>query len=87
MIANVAGRCARSVTGSNLMQIARETGLDPWVVPGWRVRAAVKKSDLPEVEGWRVQFLMKLVVARREMVANCEDTKEVTDLIESLCSS
>ena len=87
MVANMVGRCARSTTGRNLMQIVRETGLDPWVEPGWKVRAAVQKSDLPVNEGWRVQFLMKLINARGEMEAKCEDTQEVTNLIESLCSS
>ena len=48
VVANIVGRCARSTTGSNLMQIERETLLDPWVTPGWKVFAAVPRSDVPE---------------------------------------
>ena len=34
-----------------------------------------------------VPFLMKLVAARAQMEAACEDVDEVNALIESLCSS
>ena len=47
VVANLAGRCARSTTGSNLMQIERETMLDPWTTPSWKICAAVPRSDVP----------------------------------------
>ena len=87
VVANLAGRCARSTTGSNLLQIERETLIDPWVNPGWKVRAEVSKSSVPDNEKWRLQYLMKLVMARQQMESSCEDTDEVNSLIESLCSS
>ena len=87
VVANLAGRCARSTTGSNLLQIERETLIDPWVNPGWKVRAEVSKSSVPDNEKLRLQYLMKLVMARQQMESSCEDTDEVNSLIESLCSS
>ena len=47
IMANIAGRCARSTTGKNLLNIQIETSLDPWVTPAWKVRAAVEKSSVP----------------------------------------
>ena len=87
MVANLAGRCARSTTGKNLIQIGIDTGLDPWVTQGWKVRAAVPRSEVPEGDGWRQQYLGKLIGARQQMEVGCEDTSEVDILIESLCST
>ena len=69
------------------MRIERETLLDPWVTPSWKVSAAVARSDVPEHDKWRVVYLMKLLVARQQLESSCEDTSEVTTLIESLSSS
>ena len=87
MMANIAGRCARSTTGKNLLNIQIKTSLDPWVTPARKVRAAVEKSSVPVNEKWRLQYLMKLIEARQEMKATSENTDDVTTLIDSLCSS
>ena len=87
MVANIAGRCARSTTGSNLLHIERETLLDPWTTPAWKVGVSISKSEVPEQEKWRLIYLKKLLLARRELESSCEDTQEVTALIDSLCSS
>ena len=47
VVANMVGRCARSTTGKNLLVIERETGLDPWLAPAWRIREGVNRSELP----------------------------------------
>ena len=87
VVANLAGRCARSTTGRNLLNIQRETSLDPWLTPAWKVSAAVQKSPLPENEKWRLHYLMKLIAARQELESSCGNTEEVNSLIDSLCSS
>ena len=87
VVANIVVRCSRSTTGSNLMNIERETLLDPWLAPSWRVRAAVPRSSVPAQEEWRIVYLMKLIAARAQMESACENTEEVNALIESLCSS
>ena len=84
VVASMAGRCVRSTTGKNLVQIERDTGLDPWVTPAWKVRAAVPREEVPMREGWRAQYLTKLIWARREMMTNVEDTTELDSLIDSL---
>ena len=87
VVANMVARCARSTTGRNLLSIERETGLDPWTTPAWRVRHAVPRSEVPPVQGWRLQYLRKLLYARMELETRCEDVEEVSSLIDSLSSS
>ena len=87
VVANIAGRCARSTTGSNLLHIERETLLDPWVTPAWKISATIPKSEVPDQEKWRIIYLKKLLMARRQLESACEETSEVTALIDSLCSS
>ena len=87
MVANMVARNARSTTGRNLLGIQRETGLDPWRAASWEVREAVGRAKVPAMQGWRVQYLGKLLDARREMDSKCEETDEVSSLIDALCSS
>jgi hypothetical protein len=87
VVANIVARCARSTTGRNLMNIQRETNLDPWREDAWRVRHSVKMADVPDREGWRVQYLAKLIGARQELETRCENVDEIDTLIQSLCSS
>ena len=87
MVCNMVSRCARSTTGRNLVNIQRETLLDPWVTEPWMVREAVERAEVPANAGWRVQYLGKLLDARRELDTKCESVEEVNLLIEGMCSS
>ena len=81
------GRCAQSTTGGNLIRIHRETGQDPWKEPAWKVRDGITRAEVPPQEGYRVQYLRKLIAARSELRTQALETTEVDGLIESLCSS
>ena len=70
-----------------MASIERETGLDPWREPAWKIRAAVPRSEVPDGEQWRPQYLTKLILTRKQMKMNLEDTTDLDTLIESLCSS
>ena len=87
IVSNMVARCARSTTGKNLINIERETGLDLWTSQSWKVRAAVKRKEVPDGEGWRIQYLGKLLDARMDMSTRCEDPEEINTIIDSLCSS
>ena len=84
VVTNMVARCARSTTGKNLLKIERETNLDPLVAKPWVIRNAVKREQTPPSDGWRWQYLAKLLHARREMQTKCENVDEITTLIESL---
>ena len=87
IVANVVGRCVRSTTGSNLRRIHLETGLDPWVEPYWKVRNKIMKAVIKSEDGYRVQYLKKLLQSRLDARAQAQDTDELDLLINSLCSS
>ena len=87
VVANMVARCARSTTGKNLLCIERETHLDPLLAQPWQIRNAVQREQTPPNEGWRWQYLGKLLHARREMEINCDNTEEISSLIDSLCST
>ena len=87
IVSNMVPRCARSPTGKNLINIARETGLDPWTSQSWEVRAAVRRKEVPDGEGWRVQYLGKLLDARMDINIRYEVLEEINTIIKSLCSS
>ena len=87
VVASMVARCARSTTGRNLMNMERETGLDPWTTKAWKVREQVPRTEVQMGDRWRVQYLAKLLEARKEMEAKCHNVEEINNLIESLCSS
>ena len=87
VVASIVARCARSPTGRNLMNIQVETGMDPWREEAWKVGQAVKTAEVPGREGWRVQYLAKLIRAKKEMETMCEPVEDIKELIESLCTS
>ena len=87
VVASIVARCARSPTGRNLMNIQVETGMDPWREEAWKVGQAVKTAEVPGREGWSVQYLAKLIRAKKEKETMCESVEDIKELIESLCTS
>ena len=78
-----------TTTGQNLNVIQWETGLDPLAASVAKMREAFGKgvATVPDEDGWRLQYLGKLLEARGEAYYGGEDTSQLTGLIESLCSS
>ena len=77
----------RSTTFRNLALIRRESEVDSLIVPSAVVRKNVKRSQIPPNQEWRIPLLEKLIVQRKEMEDQLLDTKELSKLIDSLCSS
>ena len=87
IVASMVGRCALSTTGSNLINIQRETGHDPWVEDSWKIQCSVTRAEVPLQDAFRVQYLKKLITARQEKKSQALETDELDRLIDSLCSS
>ena len=87
VVANIVARDIRSVTGKNLAYIEQETKLDPWKATSVQVKDAVPNSQVPPQEQWRLPLLCQYIYQRQEMKVQCQETKEITKLIDSLCSS
>ena len=87
MLANLVGRDAGSVTGSNLINLEDEFGLDPWSSSSSQVAAQYSCYAVPAADGWRLPLLVKLLDQRRDMETMNEKTKTISELIDSLCHS
>ena len=77
----------RSVTGSNVYNMEREFGLDPWKESSRTFQKHYKYYEVPEVDSWRLPLLTTLLTDQYEMDACGESTETISGLIESLCSS
>ena len=88
MFGVVAGDVSTS-TGQNLDLIRWETGLDPLSSSLVELKAALATGvpSVPVMDGWRVDYLGKLLDARGENYYLGEDSQHLTVLIESLCST
>ena len=87
LIANIVARDAGSVTGANLLRIEEEFGLDPWVTSSDQLAEEYKEYAVPVGDEWRLPLLVKLLDQRRDMISCEENSKTVSELIDSLCCS
>ena len=87
VLAELVGRDAMSTTGNNLVMLERETGLNPWTTSPQRVSAALTDniSPIPQQDTWRLQCLQKLLVQRYKLKIEAQDTRQISNLIDSLC--
>ena len=77
----------RSTTSKNLLLIQQESGLNPLKVSSSCIRGAMKIAEIPEKQSWRLPLLVKLLERRRVMEVDLMCTKEISGVIDSLCSS
>ena len=88
-MASLAAQDKSSTTGKNLANIFHETGLNAWEASPAEVRQALlsKEAVVPEQDIWRVPYLSKLLEERNDMEVNSLDTDQISQLIDSLCTS
>jgi hypothetical protein len=85
----LAARDLRSNLGSNLAEVQKVTGLDPWVAGRGQLRAALEAADrapVPQQDSWRVPCLQKLLAARLQAhyAGDQEEEKRLQSLVNSL---
>ena len=78
-----------STTGVNVYKLEKETGLNVRTVAPARLKEVLLEGQqkTPPVDCWRKPLLQRLLAERRQMELNVEDTKEISDVIDSLCKS
>ena len=78
-----------TTTGQNLNVIRWETGLDPLATSLAKLKEGIgsRLTTVPAEDGWRLQYLGKLLEARGDAYYGGEDTHQLTGLIDSFCSS
>ena len=87
VLSELVGRDMGSTTGKNIAMLERETGLSPWTeLPvKFSQKLAALKTQIPEQDLWRLEFLSKLLRERYNLSKQLIDTKYVSSLINSLC--
>ena len=86
VVANIVLRDVRSDTGANVRFLESDTGLDLREGVTKIKRALATKLCQSEYQDiWRIQYLGKLLTERGELHYLNEDTKEISDLVDSLC--
>jgi hypothetical protein len=87
LLTNVFGRDPGSVTGTNLINLEEEFGLDPWVSSSSQLADQYSIYGVPDEDTWRLPLLVKLLDQKREMQTMNEKTQTLSELIDSLCYS
>ena len=89
VMCGVARQDIRTVTGSNLAMVRRETGLEPVLSSQGILRERLHQNiaSVPDMDKWRLDYLTKMLCERGEAHYRADD-KEVarlSTLIDSLC--
>ena len=87
LLADLVGRDAGSVTGQNLLNIEEEFELDPRVSSSFQLGEKYCLYHVPDEDRWMLSFLVKLLDQNRDMAVMEENTKTISELIDSLCYS
>ena len=78
----------RSTTCTNLRLLKEKSKMNqPELYSSAHVKAALPVQTVPENEKWRLGLLTNLLKVRSEMYLRVEDTRAITAMIESLCST
>ena len=78
----------RSTTCKNIRYLQSLTGMDdPEKYSSWRIREALPKKTVPEAEKWRLGLLSELIRVRYNRFIEVQDSKRITAMINSLCST
>ena len=86
-MAELAAGFAQTVTFQNLAHLRNLTKLNPSLDSIREIKQALPVKLVPEKEEWRLGLLDSLLELRREKRAAGEDSKSVTEMISSLCST
>ena len=89
VMAGVAKRDIRSVTGSNLALLKMETGVDPLhgSMSQLKTKLYMKRASPSDLDRWRVEYLGKLLAERGEAFYRADESvvQRLSSLIDSLC--
>ena len=77
----------RSSTCKNLRYLEKMTGLKSELYCSSRIRLALPVKKVPDSEQWRLGLMTNLMKMKNEKHLRVEDTKRVTAMMDSLCST
>ena len=53
----------------------------------WRIREELPQKTVPDAEKWRLGLLTKLMAVKQNQYMEVQDSKRITAMVESLCST
>ena len=78
----------RSTTCQNLRYLRKVTKLDNVEqFSSWRMKKELPLKCVPETEKWRLGLLTNLMAMQQTKYMEVQDSKRITAMIESLCST
>ena len=88
LLARIVSVDPRSATYSNIKYLANLTGLHkPECCTALMVQNALPVKKVPESERWRLGLLDNLIKIRGEKYIQVEDSRRISAMITSLCST
>ena len=89
LVASLASVDIRSPTGSNLFGIRKEFKLEPLYTNLGILRSTILESTsaVPTQDFWRIRCLKNFLQQKYKLESTHQDTSEMNDLIDSICSS
>ena len=89
LVASLVSVDIRSPTGSNLFGIRKEFQHEPLDNNLGLLRSTILKSTsaVPNQDFWRIRCLKNFLEQKYKLEATHQDTSEIPDLIDSICSS
>ena len=86
VVAKIVAANANTTTGSNLLNIRLETRLCIKTSPIHKFKEVLSNpKPVPSTDMWRINLLPKYLEIRKNLQLQCENTKFIDGLIESLC--
>ena len=88
MLVNMVSKDPRSTTCRNLRYLRLVTKMDQAEqFSSSRIREALPVQHVPEKEKWRLGLLTSLLKMSKEKYTMVQDSKQITAMIDSLCST
>ena len=88
MLVNMVSQDPRSTTCVNLRYLRKTTKMDQAEqFSSFRIREALPVQQVPEKEMWRLGLLTSLLKLSKEKYTMVQDSKQITAMIDSLCST
>ena len=69
------------------MYIKKLSGLDPWDFSSQNIKKNLPLKEVPENEKWRLGLMSSLMTLRQEKFVLAEDSKRISAMVDSLCST
>ena len=88
MLVNMVNKDPRSMTCVNLRYLRKATKMDQAEqFSSLRIREALPVQQVPQKERWRLGLLTSLLKMSKEKYTMVQDSKQITAMIDSLCST